>query len=66
MNNTAINSKRIQDHLFTDVALNKTFNSSSVTKMAKRILTNIMMFRRIPESVPSCSDIDCQKCTSPH
>ncbi len=66
MNNTAINSKTILEHSFNNVALNKSLNSDSVMNMAKSILAEIMLFRRVPESISSCSDIDCQKCTSPH
>ncbi|KTC75362.1 pyoverdine biosynthesis protein PvcA [Legionella birminghamensis] len=35
----------------------------SATLIARKILADIMKFRRVPESGKSCLDIDCQKCS---
>ncbi len=66
MNNTAFNLITLQNHTIKSFDLNKSLNSDSATEMAKRILAEFMLFRRVPKSIPSCSDIGCQKCTSPH
>lgn len=51
MKNTAFNLSKIQDHAI---------------KMAKRILAEILKFRRVPESINSCGDMACQTCSSLH
>jgi pyoverdine/dityrosine biosynthesis protein Dit1 len=61
MNNTAYNLKTIQNH-----SINHSSQSAYVMEMAKRILAEVMIFRRVPGTMPSCRNIDCQKCTSPH
>lgn len=49
-----------------NVAIKKPSYSDSVTQVARKILAEVMMFRRVPDSMDSCSDIACQQCTSPH
>jgi pyoverdine/dityrosine biosynthesis protein Dit1 len=60
MKNTAFNLVTIKN-------LPQKKSSDSVYAIAKKILTEFMTFRRVvPQSIHSCSKIDCQKCSSPH
>lgn len=54
------------NNTFKNFDLNEPSNSDSAAEIAKRILTEVMVFRRVPKSTPSCGDIECLKCTSPH
>lgn len=65
MTNTAFDLMTQHNQSIKSFALNKSSNCDSATEMAKRILAEVMIFRRIPESMTPC-DIDCQKCISPH
>ncbi len=42
------------------------FNKDASIKTAERILAEMMVFRRVPESNHLCGEITCSKCTSPH
>lgn len=64
MNNTTSNLITIQNHSIKNFTLDK-LSSDFATEMAKKILAEVMIFRRVPESIPSC-DVNCQKCISPH
>lgn len=66
MNNSTFNLMTIKNHSIKNknFELNKLSTYDSATEMAKRILAEIMIFRRVPKSIPSCGDIKCQKCTS--
>ncbi|WP_419420174.1 L-tyrosine/L-tryptophan isonitrile synthase family protein [Legionella sp. D16C41] len=64
MNNTASNFRIISNHSIN--SFDKLENRDFATEIANKILAEVMLFRRVPESTSSCGDIDCQKCTSPH
>ena len=66
MNNPAFKIMTRQSRSIKNSDLKKTTLSDSATEIAQRILAEIMIFRRIPESIVSCSAIDCAQCTSPH
>ncbi|WP_298623973.1 isocyanide synthase family protein [uncultured Legionella sp.] len=66
MTNSAFNLMKKQDQLIKNFAINKSSNNSSLMKLSQRILAEIMVFRRVPESTSSCNDLYCSKCTSPH
>lgn len=66
MKNTTFNLITPQPHAVKNIEFNKSSESDSAMKTAKKILAEIMAFRRIPESIDSCSGLDCQKCSSPH
>jgi L-tyrosine isonitrile synthase len=66
MNDKGFNLMTIQKHSIKGFELKKSPDRNSAAKMAKRILTEVMIFRRVPESSDSCSNVDCQKCVSPH
>lgn len=66
MNNTAFDLKKTQNHSVKGFKLKKLSKRDSATKMAERILAEVKIFRRTSESMPSCSNIDCLRCTSPH
>lgn len=60
MNNTALTL--ITEHPF---ALKKSLDSNSAMRIAKSILAEVMIFRRIPKSINLCAN-NCPKCSSPH
>lgn len=65
MKNTASNLITVQNHPFRNFNPISSSVSDSAEEMAKRILAEVMNFRRVPKSSESsCSDLDCQKCTS--
>jgi L-tyrosine isonitrile synthase len=57
MKNTAYNVRTIPNHAI---------DTDSAVEMAKRILAEVLVFRRVPESIDSCGDINCQTCSSLH
>ncbi len=40
--------------------------SYSASEIAKNILNEIMIFRRLSTSINACKDLNCAKCSSPH
>lgn len=66
MKNIAFNLSTIQDHSIENFELKRLLDGDSATEMAKRILAEVLPFRRVPESIDSCGDVYCQKCSSPH
>jgi pyoverdine/dityrosine biosynthesis protein Dit1 len=66
MTNTAFDLMTIRNHSSNSFTLEKTSTSNDITEIAQRILAEVMIFRRVPESMSSCSNLECQKCTSPH
>ncbi|WP_454780320.1 L-tyrosine/L-tryptophan isonitrile synthase family protein [Legionella sp. WA2022007384] len=41
-------------------------SSDFVIEMAKRILAEVMIFRRVPEAITSCRDLRCSDCSAHH
>ncbi|QEY52070.1 L-tyrosine/L-tryptophan isonitrile synthase family protein [Legionella longbeachae] len=66
MKNKTFNLSTIQNHSVTNFELKKSLDSNSIMEMAKKILAEFMIFRRVPKSINACSDINCPKCGSPH
>lgn len=68
MKNAAINLMTVQnhsqDHSLKNFDLKKSSINDSAQMMAKRILAEMMNFRRVPKSGEPCGDLDCQKCSS--
>ncbi|CAM3061398.1 pyoverdine biosynthesis protein PvcA [Legionella steigerwaltii] len=64
MKNTAF-TLITENHYTKDYALKKSLNSDSSMEVAKRILAEVMIFRRVPEAVSLCGR-GCSKCASPH
>lgn len=62
MKNTKLNSMITQNHPLRNFEVKK----PSAMEIAKRILAEIMNFRRIPEASDSCQNIDCPTCSSFH
>lgn len=60
MNNTTFSLITAQYHSMQN------FARDFALEIATKILAELMVFRRIPQAMPSCGDIDCHKCTSPH
>ncbi|HAT8178322.1 TPA: L-tyrosine/L-tryptophan isonitrile synthase family protein [Legionella pneumophila] len=54
-----------ENHYTKDNVLKKSLGSDSAMGIAKRILAEVMIFRRVPETISLCG-IGCQKCASPH
>ncbi|HAT6348268.1 TPA: L-tyrosine/L-tryptophan isonitrile synthase family protein [Legionella pneumophila] len=63
MKNTAFLIK--ENHCPKDYRLKKSPDSDSAMGVAKRILAEVMIFRRVPETISLCGT-GCQKCASPH
>lgn len=63
MKNTAFNLPAVQNPPIGNFELKKSSFSDS-EEMAKRILAEVMHFRRVPNSNESCGDLNCQKCSS--
>lgn len=66
MNNTAFNLRSRQKDSIKRFALNKLPDKNFPIEMAKIILAEAMIFRRVPELSDACRKVDCQKCISPH
>ncbi|WP_241480358.1 L-tyrosine/L-tryptophan isonitrile synthase family protein [Legionella norrlandica] len=66
MKNTAFSLIAVQNHSIKNSEFKKSSDSDSAMEMAKRILAEFMIFRRVPEISKSCKHTDCQKCLSPH
>ena len=66
MKNTSFDLITMQNQSIEDFELKKLISTGSAMEIAKRILAEVMLFRRVPESIKSCGDLDCQKCSSPH
>lgn len=56
MNNTAYNLMSSDNDM----------NNDFVSEMAKRILAEVMIFRRVPETIASCKDLRCSDCSAHH
>jgi pyoverdine/dityrosine biosynthesis protein Dit1 len=56
----------IQQRKIESVEIDTSQKQVFATKMAKRILGEVMIYRRVLATKPSCGDIDCHRCTSPH
>lgn len=54
-----------ENHYPKEHLIKKSSNSSSAIGVAKRILAEVMIFRRVPHTTSLC-ETDCQQCTSPH
>lgn len=63
MKNTAF--LMTENHYPKDYRLKKSPDSGSAMGVAKRILAEVMIFRRVPETISLCGT-GCQKCASPH
>lgn len=55
-----------QNHFSKNFVRNMPTNNDFASEIATKILAEIMLFRRVPESMPPCSNSDCHKCTAPH
>ncbi|KTD55570.1 pyoverdine biosynthesis protein PvcA [Legionella santicrucis] len=66
MKNKTLNLNTIQNHSINNFELRKSLDSDSMMETAKKILAEFMIFRRVPKSIDTCSDINCQKCSLPH
>ncbi|KTC81906.1 L-tyrosine/L-tryptophan isonitrile synthase family protein [Legionella cincinnatiensis] len=66
MKNTTFNLSTIQNHSINNFELRKSLNSAYAMEMAKKILAEFMIFRRVPKSIDACNDVNCPKCSSPH
>ena len=49
-----------------NLALNKSPDSNSIQEMARKILAEVMIYHRVPESRNSCKTVDYHQCISPH
>ncbi|AMP91260.1 L-tyrosine/L-tryptophan isonitrile synthase family protein [Legionella pneumophila] len=54
-----------ENHYPKDYVLKKSLESDSAMGIAKRILAEVMIFRRVPETTSLCG-AGCPKCASPH
>ncbi|HBI2945444.1 TPA: isocyanide synthase family protein [Legionella pneumophila] len=54
-----------ENHYSKDYVLKKSSDSDSAIGVAKRILAEVMIFRRVPDAISLCG-AGCRKCTSPH
>ncbi len=66
MKNTAVDLISIQNHPNRNFDLRKSTATDSAIEMAKRILAEVMNFRRVPKASDLCSDLECQMCSSLH
>lgn len=64
MKNTAF-TLITENHYTKDYVLKKSLDSDSAIGIAKKILAEVMIFRRVPETISLCG-VGCQKCSSPH
>ncbi len=56
----------IQNNSIKNSEFGKSLINDSAIKLARKILAEVMMFRRTTESMDLCSTADCQKCASLH
>ncbi|HAZ7573062.1 isocyanide synthase family protein [Legionella sp. PATHC032] len=54
-----------ENHYPKDYVLKESSDSDSAMGIAKRILAEVMIFRRVPEAISLCG-AGCQNCASPH
>ncbi|HBD9373695.1 TPA: isocyanide synthase family protein [Legionella pneumophila] len=54
-----------ENHYSKDYVLKKSSDSDPAIGVAKRILAEVMIFRRVPDAISLCG-AGCRKCTSPH
>lgn len=66
MDNAINRIRTIQNSSDNVYDLNNLSTSDSVIEVAKKIVYELMIFRRVPESPHSCIDIECFNCSSPH
>ncbi len=66
MSSLALNLMARGNSAVKNVHSNKSPNDTLITKIAQKILAEFMIYRRVPKATPSCGDINCSKCTSPH
>lgn len=56
----------IQNHSIKKFEHKESSYSESAMEMARKILAEVMIFRRVPKSIRSCKYTECQKCALPH
>jgi len=66
MKNTSSNLIMTENYSIGDFEMMESLASDSVTEIEKKILNEIMNFRRIPRLSESCGNLDCGKCSSLH
>ncbi|MEZ4744090.1 MAG: isocyanide synthase family protein [Bdellovibrionota bacterium] len=66
MKHTGINLINHQNPTVTDPKKGEVFGHLSTIVTAKKILSEVMKFRRVPGIGESCSSSDCQECMSLH
>lgn len=66
MTNEIFSLTPVPNHSIKRFVCNKSSKGISAIATAKKILAQVMIFRRAPESTSSCNAIECLKCASPH